>query len=114
MASQLSQTTECRLEEEELIHVEGTVIHHFVFAVRQDVLLAKELLNVLRLRQCSLSAFEMALLFSLVRIDKYSTKASEMLRKSFLQDFAHQHKIKLSAWVSTIDGLAAPSDMRQL
>lgn len=114
MASQLSQITESRLEEDELIHVEGTVIHHFVFAVRQDVLLAKELLNVLRLRQCSLSAFEMALLFSLVRIDKYSTKASEMLRKSFLQDFAHQHKIKLSPWVSTIDGLAAPSDIRQL
>jgi hypothetical protein len=112
--SQMSQITESRLEEEELIHVEGTVIHHFVFAVRQDTVLAKELLTVLRIRQCSLSPFELALLLSLVRIDRYSNKACEMLRKAFLQDFAHQHKIKSSGWISTIDGLRAPSDMRQL
>ena len=114
MANQMSQITESRLEEDEVIHVEGTVIHHFVFAVRQDTVLAKELLNVLRIRQCSLSPFELALLLSLVRVDRYSSKACDMLRKAFLQDFAHQHKIKSSAWVSTIDGLRAPSDMRQL
>ena len=113
MASQLSQITESRLEENELIHVQGTVIHHFVFAVRQDLVLAKELLNVLRVRQCMLSTFEMALILSLVRLDRYSSKASEILRKAFLQDFAHHHKIKSSAWVSSIEGLATPSDMRQ-
>jgi len=111
---QASQITESKLGEEELIHVEGTVIHHFVFAVRQDVLLAKELLHVLRVRQCALSALEVALLLSLARIDRYAIKANDTLRKAFLQDFAHQHKIKSSAWVSGIGGLRRPSDMRQL
>ena len=110
---QLSQITESRVEEDELVHVQGTVIHHFVFAVRQDVALAKELLGVLRIRQCALSTFEVALLMALVRLDRYAVKSSEILRKAFLQDFAHDHKIKTSAWVSTIDDLSAPSDMRQ-
>ena len=113
MESQLSQITESRVEEDELVHVQGTVIHHFVFAVRQDVALAKELLGVLRIRQCALSTFEVALLMALVRLDRYAVKSSEILRKAFLQDFAHDHKIKTSAWVSTIDDLSAPSDMRQ-
>jgi len=113
-ASQLSQITESRLHEDELIHVEGTVIHHFLFALRQDTVLAKELLNVLRARQCSFSTFELALLFSMVRIDRYSTKASDMLRKAFLQDFAHEHKLKSSAWISSIHGLMPPSSMRLL
>jgi len=114
MVSQATQITESSFEEDELIHVEGTVIHHFVFAVRQDACLAKELLNVLRLRQCSLSPFELALLLSLVRIDRYSAKANEILRKASMQDLAHQHKERTSGWVATIDGLLAPSDIRKL
>ena len=114
IASQSEQITESRLGEDELVHVEGTVIHHFVFAIRQDECLAKELLNVLRLRQCSLSPFELALLLSLVRIDRYSGKANDIIRKAFMQDFAYQHKIKTSGWISTIDGLVVPSDTAQL
>eukprot|EP00961_Rhodomonas_salina_P232737 3144319-Rhodomonas_salina.1 len=108
------EVTESTFEESELVQVEGIVMLHFEFAVKQDMALGQELLRVLKLRVCDLAPFEAALLLSLSRVPRYESKAMDVLRKAAEQDFAHQCKVTSSTWISGLTEMKRPSSIEQV
>uniref|UniRef100_W5NBC0 FA complementation group I n=1 Tax=Lepisosteus oculatus TaxID=7918 RepID=W5NBC0_LEPOC len=78
--------------QDQLRHVEGTVILHVVFAVRLDHDLGRELLKGLKAGQQgevgqALCPFSVALLLSVARIQRYEEQAFELLKAAIVKSF---------------------------
>eukprot|EP00960_Hanusia_phi_P070816 767407-Hanusia_phi.AAC.2 len=89
--TQCSLAEVMEIAEEELIHVQGTVMLHFTFAVKQDLSMGQDLLKIFRSRMTSLSSFEVALLLSISSVHRYENKAMDILKKSIENDFVLCH-----------------------
>ncbi|XP_045417677.1 Fanconi anemia group I protein isoform X1 [Lemur catta] len=76
----------------ELRHVEGTIILHFVFAIKLDYELGRELLKHLKAGQQgdfsnNLCPFSIALLLSLTRIRRFEEQVFDLLKISIVKSF---------------------------
>uniref|UniRef100_A0A8C5UQD9 FA complementation group I n=1 Tax=Microcebus murinus TaxID=30608 RepID=A0A8C5UQD9_MICMU len=76
----------------ELRHVEGTIILHFVFAIKLDHELGRELLKHLKAGQQgdftnNLCPFSIALLLSVTRIQRFVEQVFELLKISIVKSF---------------------------
>ncbi|XP_066558133.1 Fanconi anemia group I protein [Amia ocellicauda] len=78
--------------QDQLRHVEGTVILHIVFAIRLDHELGRELLKYLKAGQQGevgrvLCPFSIALLLSVARIQRYEEQAFDFLKVAIVKSF---------------------------
>ncbi|XP_012499199.1 PREDICTED: Fanconi anemia group I protein isoform X2 [Propithecus coquereli] len=76
----------------ELRHVEGTIILHFVFAIKLDYELGRELLKHLKAGQQgdfsnNLCPFSIALLLSVTRIQRFEEQVFDLLKISIVKSF---------------------------
>nr|XP_007988540.2 Fanconi anemia group I protein isoform X1 [Chlorocebus sabaeus]XP_007988541.2 Fanconi anemia group I protein isoform X1 [Chlorocebus sabaeus] len=76
----------------ELRHVEGTIILHIVFAIKLDYELGRELLKHLKAGQQgdsnnNLSPFSIALLLSVIRIQRFQDQVLDLLKTSVVKSF---------------------------
>ncbi|XP_066523635.1 Fanconi anemia group I protein [Hoplias malabaricus] len=76
------------IPQDQLRHVEGTVILHIVFAVRLDHELGREFLKSLKVSQgLPLCPFSVALLLSVARIQRYEEQVFEFLKGAITKNF---------------------------
>ena len=94
--AKLGEIVEAGMCEEELVHVEGTVIQYFSFAVKQDPTLGLDILKLLKNRQFQLSPFEVALLLSLYKVQRYESKVFEVLKKAVECEYTHDFQRSVS------------------
>ncbi|XP_048014628.1 Fanconi anemia group I protein [Megalobrama amblycephala] len=76
------------IPQDQLRHVEGTVILHIVFAVRLDHELGREFFKNLKVAQSDpLCPFSIALLLSVARIQRYEEQVFEFLKSAITKNF---------------------------
>ncbi|TRY87249.1 hypothetical protein DNTS_031752 [Danionella cerebrum] len=76
------------IPQDQLRHVEGTVILHIVFAIRLDHELGREFFKSLKVAQSEpLCPFSIALLLSIARIQRYEEQVFEFLKGAILKNF---------------------------
>uniref|UniRef100_A0A673HZL0 Fanconi anemia group I protein-like n=1 Tax=Sinocyclocheilus rhinocerous TaxID=307959 RepID=A0A673HZL0_9TELE len=76
------------IPQDQLRHVEGTVILHIVFAIRLDHELCREFLKNLKAAQSDpLCPFSIALLLSVARIQRYEEQVFEFLKGAITKNF---------------------------
>ncbi|XP_073669367.1 Fanconi anemia group I protein isoform X2 [Paramisgurnus dabryanus] len=76
------------IPQDQLRHVEGTVILHIVFAVRLDHELGREFFKSLKASQSDpLCPFSIALLLSVARIQRYEEQVFEFLKVAITKNF---------------------------
>uniref|UniRef100_A0A672P4A0 Fanconi anemia group I protein-like n=1 Tax=Sinocyclocheilus grahami TaxID=75366 RepID=A0A672P4A0_SINGR len=77
------------IPQDQLRHVEGTVILHIVFAIRLDHELSREFLKNLKVNVCldPLCPFSIALLLSVARIQRYEEQVFEFLKGTITKNF---------------------------
>uniref|UniRef100_A0A673MIX1 FA complementation group I n=1 Tax=Sinocyclocheilus rhinocerous TaxID=307959 RepID=A0A673MIX1_9TELE len=77
------------IPQDQLRHVEGTVILHIVFAIRLDHELGREFLKNLKVNVCldPLCPFSIALLLSVARIQRYEEQVFEFLKGAITKNF---------------------------
>ncbi|XP_016318254.1 Fanconi anemia group I protein-like isoform X4 [Sinocyclocheilus anshuiensis] len=76
------------IPQDQLRHVEGTVILHIVFAIRLDHELGREFLKNLKAAQSDpLCPFSIALLLSVARIQRYEEQVFEFLKGTITKNF---------------------------
>ncbi|XP_057185886.1 Fanconi anemia group I protein isoform X2 [Triplophysa rosa] len=76
------------IPQDQLRHVEGTVILHVVFAIRLDHELGREFLKSLKASQSDpLCPFSIALLLSVSRIQRYEEQVFEFLKGAITKNF---------------------------
>ena len=109
--AKLGEIVEAGMCEEELVHVEGTVIQYFSFAVKQDPTLGLDILKLLKNRQFQLSPFEVALLLSLYKVQRYESKVFEVLKKAVECEYTHDFQRSVSPWIESMHDLVPPTSM---
>lgn len=67
--------------------VEGTVLLHVNFAVKQDFSLGKEVMRLIKSDGQALNHFAVAVMLSLARIKRFSESALEILKKAILTSY---------------------------
>ncbi|XP_039521915.1 Fanconi anemia group I protein isoform X3 [Pimephales promelas] len=76
------------IPQDQLRHVEGTVILHIVFAIRLDHELGREFFKNLKVAQSDpLCPFSIALLLSVARIQRYEEQVYEFLKGAITKNF---------------------------
>ncbi|KAM9375874.1 Fanconi anemia group I protein [Pholidichthys leucotaenia] len=73
--------------QDQLRHVEGTVILHIVFAIRLDHELAREFLKSFKTSYGDLCPFSVALLLSVARIQRYEEQVFDLLKGAIIKSF---------------------------
>ena len=63
---------------EQLRHIEGTVTLHINFAIKQDQELGKEFIKLLKKEGKALTTFNVALLLSIARMQRFEAQVSTM------------------------------------
>ena len=109
--AQCGEIVEAGMSEEDLVHIEGTVIHYFSFAVKQDPGLGFDILKILKARQYQLSPFEVALLLSLYKVQRYESKIFEILKKAVECEYTHDFQRSVSPWIESLHDLVSPTAM---
>ena len=109
--AQGGEIVESGISEAELVHIEGTVIHYFSFAVKQDPGLGNDILKLLKGRQFQLSPFEVALLLSLYKVQRYEAKIFEILKRAIECEHTHDFHRSVSPWIESLHDLASPTSM---
>ncbi|XP_072241662.1 Fanconi anemia group I protein isoform X1 [Leuresthes tenuis] len=75
------------IPQDQLRHVEGTVILHIVFAIRLDHELGREFLKSIKLSYGDLCPFSVALLLSVARIQRYEEQVFDILKGAVIKSF---------------------------
>ncbi|XP_077372688.1 Fanconi anemia group I protein-like isoform X1 [Festucalex cinctus] len=75
------------IPQDQLRHVEGTVILHIVFAVRLDHELGREFLKNVKASYGDLCPFSVALLLSVARIQRYEEQVFELFKGTIIKGF---------------------------
>jgi Fanconi anemia group I protein len=109
--AQSGEIVEAGISEAELVHIEGTVIHYFSFAVKQDPGLGNDILKLLKARQFQLSPFEVALLLSLYKVQRYEAKIFEILKRAVECEHTHDFQKSVSPWIESLHDLVSPTSM---
>ncbi|XP_043980930.1 Fanconi anemia group I protein [Gambusia affinis] len=73
--------------QDQLRHVEGTVILHIVFAIRLDHELGRELLKSFKTSYGDLCPFSVALLLSVARIQRYEEQVFDLLKGAVIKSY---------------------------
>lgn len=84
--------------------VEGTVILHINFAVKQDPALGVEWLAVARSIQGAVSPFSVAVLLSLARIQRFEQQCFDILKAAAVRPFQDCERCRDSLWTSSVLG----------
>lgn len=91
------------VSKEQLRHMEGTVILHVTFAVKQDQELGKEFVKYLKTCQTTpgsiLTPFNIALVLSIAQIHRFEETIFEFLKSAVLRSFKDEERRKQSKWV---------------
>ncbi|MEQ2266641.1 hypothetical protein XENORESO_013565 [Xenotaenia resolanae] len=75
------------IPQDQLRHVEGTVILHIVFAIRLDHELGREFLKSFKTSYGNLCPFSVALLLSVARIQRYEGQVFDLLKGAVIKSF---------------------------
>ncbi|KAK5867624.1 hypothetical protein PBY51_012095 [Eleginops maclovinus] len=75
------------IPQDQLRHVEGTVILHIVFAIRLDHELGREFLKNFKTSYGDLCPFSVALLLSVARIQRYEEQVFDLLKGAIIKSF---------------------------
>ncbi|XP_037538637.1 Fanconi anemia group I protein isoform X2 [Nematolebias whitei] len=75
------------IPQDQLRHVEGTVILHIVFAIRLDHELGREFLKSFKVSYEDLCPFSVALLLSVARIQRYEEQVFDLFKTSVIKSF---------------------------
>ncbi|KAK2918014.1 Fanconi anemia group I protein [Channa argus] len=75
------------IPQDQLRHVEGTVILHVVFAIRLDHELGREFLKTFKTSYGDLCPFSIALLLSVARIQRYEEQVFDLLKGAIIKSF---------------------------
>ncbi|KAK1887817.1 Fanconi anemia group I protein like [Dissostichus eleginoides] len=75
------------IPQDQLRHVEGTVILHIVFAIRLDHELGREFLKNVKTSYGDLCPFSVALLLSVARIQRYEEQVFDLLKGAIVKSF---------------------------
>jgi len=91
------------LSKDQLRHMEGTVILHITFAVKQDQDLGKEFIKYLKAHQSTpgvvLTPFSIALALSIAQIHRFEETIFDFLKSAVLRSFKDEDRRKQSKWV---------------
>ncbi|XP_029288869.1 Fanconi anemia group I protein isoform X2 [Cottoperca gobio] len=79
------------IPQDQLRHVEGTVILHIVFAIRLDHELGREFLKSFKTCYGDLCPFSVALLLSVARIQRYEEQVFDLLKGAIIKSFKDEH-----------------------
>ncbi|XP_074533359.1 Fanconi anemia group I protein isoform X1 [Halichoeres trimaculatus] len=75
------------IPQDQLRHVEGTVILHIVFAIRLDHELGREFLKSIKTSYGDLCPFSVALLLSVARIQRYEEQVFDLMKGAIIKSF---------------------------
>uniref|UniRef100_A0A3B3YAB2 FA complementation group I n=1 Tax=Poecilia mexicana TaxID=48701 RepID=A0A3B3YAB2_9TELE len=75
------------IPQDQLRHVEGTVILHVVFAIRLDHELGRELLKSFKTSYGDLCPFSVALLLSVARVQRYEEQVFDLLKGAVIKSY---------------------------
>uniref|UniRef100_A0A671YDN1 FA complementation group I n=1 Tax=Sparus aurata TaxID=8175 RepID=A0A671YDN1_SPAAU len=75
------------IPQDQLRHVEGTVILHIVFAIRLDHELGREFLKSFKTSYGDLCPFSVALMLSVARIQRYEEQVFDLLKGAIIKSF---------------------------
>uniref|UniRef100_A0A673BWW0 FA complementation group I n=1 Tax=Sphaeramia orbicularis TaxID=375764 RepID=A0A673BWW0_9TELE len=75
------------IPQDQLRHVEGTVILHIVFAIRLDHELGREFLKSFKTSHGDLCPFSVALLLSVARIQRYEEQVFDLLKGAIIKSY---------------------------
>ncbi|XP_054887143.1 Fanconi anemia group I protein [Poeciliopsis prolifica] len=75
------------IPQDQLRHVEGTVILHIVFSIRLDHELGRELLKSFKTSYGDLCPFSVALLLSVARIQRYEEQVFDLLKGAVIKSY---------------------------
>ena len=100
--------------EDELVHVEGTVIMHFTSAIRQDLALGLEFIRIVKAKVAGLTTFEVALLLSVSRQQRFSAKATDILRKAAELQAQQAYRRCASPWIESLAQLPQTAAVDEL
>ncbi|KAJ7296597.1 hypothetical protein O6H91_Y113100 [Diphasiastrum complanatum] len=84
--------------------VKGTVVLHVNFSVKQDPPLGQELLSIVRTACQPMTAFEILVLLSISRIQRFEQASLELLKTAVLTSYRDAHRCRSSYWASSILG----------
>ncbi|KAK3697034.1 hypothetical protein QZH41_012504 [Actinostola sp. cb2023] len=91
------------ISKEQLRHMEGTIILHITFAIKQDQNLGKELVKYLKATQnCPgkiLTPFTVALALSVGQIHRFEETVFDMLKSTILRSFKDGERRRQSKWI---------------
>ncbi|KAK6161092.1 hypothetical protein DH2020_004473 [Rehmannia glutinosa] len=80
--------------------VEGTVLLHVNFAVKQDPSLGQEVLGLVRLDSSAFNHFAVVVLLSIARIRRFSESAIDVLKIALLNAYKEYKFAKVCRWLS--------------
>ncbi|XP_020786733.1 Fanconi anemia group I protein [Boleophthalmus pectinirostris] len=75
------------IPQDQLRHVEGTIILHIVFAIRLDHELGREFLKTFKTSYTDMCPFSVALLLSVARIQRYEEQVFDLLKGAVIKSF---------------------------
>ncbi|XP_061825932.1 Fanconi anemia group I protein isoform X2 [Nerophis lumbriciformis] len=90
------------IPQDQLRHVEGTVILHIVFAVRLDHELGREFLKIIKTSYGDLCPFSVALLLSVARIQRYEEQVFDLLKGSIIKSFKDEQMLQGSKFLQDL------------
>ncbi|CAA6662037.1 unnamed protein product [Spirodela intermedia] len=84
-----------------LRQVEGTVLMHFNFAVKQDPSLGKEVMGVLRCDMEAFNHFAVAVLLSIARVRRFNENSIHLLRSLAIKSYSEYRFARDCKWLPT-------------
>ncbi|XP_054633293.1 Fanconi anemia group I protein isoform X2 [Dunckerocampus dactyliophorus] len=90
------------IPQDQLRHVEGTVILHIVFAVRLDHDLGREFLKSIKTSYGDLCPFSVALLLSVARIQRYEEQVFELLKGAIIKSLKDEQLLQGSKFLQDL------------
>ncbi|KAL9983051.1 hypothetical protein ACROYT_G005175 [Oculina patagonica] len=91
------------VSKDQLRHMQGTVILHITFAVKQDQDLGKEFIKYLKAHQSTpgvvLTPFNVALALSIAQIHRFEETIFDFLKSAVLRSFKDEDRREQSKWV---------------
>ncbi|KAF6735606.1 Fanconi anemia group I protein [Oryzias melastigma] len=79
------------IPQDQLRHVEGTVILHMVFAIRLDHELGREFLKSFKTSYADMCPFSVALLLSVARVQRYEEQVFDLLKGAVIKSYKDEH-----------------------
>uniref|UniRef100_A0A3Q3XBG5 Uncharacterized protein n=1 Tax=Mola mola TaxID=94237 RepID=A0A3Q3XBG5_MOLML len=90
------------IPQDELRHVEGTIILHMVFAIRLDHELGREYLKNFKTSYGDLCPFSIALLLSVARIQRYEEQVFDLLKGAIIKNFKDEQLQQASKFLQEL------------